>query len=45
MLCGSVWHVVPTPYVHMGLIEFAAEYAEKYVMDMQINGRYNVEAW
>merc|ERR1719330_1071428 len=21
------------------------EYAEKYVMDMQINGRYNVEAW
>jgi len=40
------------PQVRMAVIDaiqevggHSEEYAEKYVTDMQINGRYNIEAW
>jgi len=49
-LCGPGGNVPPQvrAAVVTSIIEcggHSAEYAEKYVMDMQINGRYNVEAW
>jgi len=49
-LCGPGGNV--PPQVRAALVTaiqdcggHSPEYAEKYVMDMQINGRYNVEAW
>jgi len=49
-LCGPGGNV--PPQVRQAVIDSIAEtgghgkeYAEKYVTDMQINGRYNVEAW
>lgn len=49
-LCGPGGNV--PPQVRKGVIDairdcggHSQEYAEKYVEDMQINGRYNVEAW
>jgi len=49
-LCGPGGNV--PPQVKKAVIDairecggHSQEYAEKYVMDMQINGRYNVEAW
>jgi len=49
-LCGPGGNV--PPQVRAALISaihkcggHTEEYAEKYVMEMQINGRYNVEAW
>lgn len=49
-LCGPGGNV--PPQVRMALIVaihecggHSMEYAEKYVQEMQINGRYNVEAW
>jgi len=49
-LCGPGGNV--PPQVRQAVVNaiqecggHSAEYAEKYVMDMQINGRYNVEAW
>jgi len=49
-LCGPGGNV--PPQVRKAVVDsiqkcggHSAEYAEKYVMDMQINGRYNVEAW
>jgi len=49
-LCGPGGNVPPQvrAAVVTSIIEVGGhspEYAEKYVMDMQINGRYNVEAW
>jgi sulfite reductase (NADPH) flavoprotein alpha-component len=49
-LCGPGGNV--PPQVRQAVIDaihvcggHSMEYAEKYVQDMQINGRYNVEAW
>lgn len=49
-LCGPGGNV--PPQVRKGVIDairdcggHSQEYAEKYVEEMQINGRYNVEAW
>jgi len=49
-LCGPGGNV--PPQVRQAVIDaikdvggHSAEYAEKYVQEMQINGRYNVEAW
>lgn len=49
-LCGPGGNV--PPQVRKAVVDsirdcggHSEEYAEKYVMDMQINGRYNVEAW
>jgi len=49
-LCGPGGNV--PPQVRKSVVDairdcggHSEEYAEKYVMDMQINGRYNVEAW
>merc|ERR1711957_262562 len=49
-LCGPGGNV--PPQVRLALIDairesggHSNEYAEKYVTDMQINGRYNIEAW
>jgi len=49
-LCGPGGNV--PPQVRMAVIDaiqevggHSEEYAEKYVTDMQINGRYNIEAW
>jgi len=49
-LCGPGGNV--PPQVRLAVITaihecggHSLEYAEKYVQDMQINGRYNVEAW
>lgn len=49
-LCGPGGNV--PPQVRQAVIDaiekvggHSKEYAEKYVTDMQINGRYNVEAW
>jgi len=49
-LCGPGGNV--PPQVRQAVVDaikdcggHSAEYAEKYVQEMQINGRYNVEAW
>jgi len=49
-LCGPGGNV--PPQVRQGVVDaikscggHSEEYAEKYVLDMQIEGRYNVEAW
>jgi len=49
-LCGPGGNV--PPQVRAAVIDairdvggHSQEYAENYVMEMQINGRYNVEAW
>jgi len=49
-LCGPGGNV--PPQVRKAVVDaikdcggHSAEYAEDYVMQMQINGRYNVEAW